>query len=118
MLTHPLARVTGCRDKTRVGGEPLSAREGADVTYGYQELLGPEDRPHARQASENPSLRTGEKTLPKLLVEGVDALLEAEDIFGEFGDDCAAATSCAGRVRLSGPCWPRRGLSALRCWIP
>jgi hypothetical protein len=93
MLTHPLAGVTGCRDKTRVGGEPVGAREGADVAHSDQEL-GPEDRPHARQASENPSLGTGEKTLPKLLVDGVYALLEAEDIFGEFGDDCGGDVLC------------------------
>ena len=40
------------------------------------------------------SLGTGEKTLSKLLVEGVYALLEAEDIFGEFGDDCGGDVLC------------------------
>jgi hypothetical protein len=27
-------------------------------------------------------------------IEGVDALLEAEDIFGEFGDDCGGDALC------------------------
>ena len=93
MVTHPLARVTGRRNETCVGGEPVGAREGADVAHGHQEL-GPEDRSHAWQASEDPSLGAGEKTLPKLLVEGADALLEAEDVFGELGNDRAGDVLC------------------------
>src|ERR671912_1785040 len=83
MVTHPLAGVMGRRNQTCVGSEPLSTLEGTDVAHGHQKL-GPEDRSHAWQASENPSLGTGEKTLPNLLVDALDALLEAEDIFGEF----------------------------------
>jgi hypothetical protein len=98
VVTHSLARVTGRRNETCVGSEPVGTLKSADVAHGHQEL-GPEDRSHARQASEDPSLGTGEKTLPKLLVEGADALLEAEDVFGELGK-IEAATSCAGRVTL------------------
>jgi hypothetical protein len=55
---------------------------------------GPEDRTHAWQASENPSLRTVEKTLPKLLIEGVDALLEGEDLCSELRDDARGYLLC------------------------
>jgi hypothetical protein len=55
---------------------------------------GPEDRSHAWQASENPSLGTGEKTLPNLLIDALDALLEAEDIFGEFSNDTRGYILC------------------------
>jgi hypothetical protein len=44
VVTHPLARVTGCRDQTRVSSEPVGTLEGADVAHGHQKL-GPEDRP-------------------------------------------------------------------------
>jgi hypothetical protein len=88
-VTHPLAGVTGRRDETRIGGEPVGTLESTDVTHGYQEL-GPEDRPHAWQASENPSLGTGEKTLSDLLIDALDALLEAEDIFGQFCNDAGS----------------------------
>jgi hypothetical protein len=71
VVAHPLAGVASGRNQTSIGGEPVSTLESADVAHGHQKL-GPEDRSHARQASENPSLGTGEKTLPKLLVEGVD----------------------------------------------
>jgi len=76
VVTYPLAGVTGRRDKTCVGGEPVGTREGADVTHSHQELLGPEDRTHAWQASEYPSLGAGEKTLLKLPIESGDLLLE------------------------------------------
>src|SRR5215210_2691576 len=66
VVAHPLAGVTSRGDKTCIGSEPISTLEGTDLTHGDQEL-GPEDRPHAWQANENPSLPTGEKTLPNLL---------------------------------------------------
>jgi hypothetical protein len=93
MVTHPLAGVTSRRDKTRVSSEPLSSLEGADVAHTDQEL-GPEDRSHAWQASENPSLGTGEKTLPYLLIDALDTLLEAEDIFGELCNDTRGYLLC------------------------
>jgi hypothetical protein len=93
VVTDPLAGVTRRRDKTDVGGEPVGTLEGADVAYAHQEL-GPEDRTHPWQASENPSLRTGEKTLLELLVEGADTLLEVENIFGELGDNCGGYLLC------------------------
>src|SRR5215212_842767 len=52
VLTHTLAGVVGGGYQTGVGGQPIGAREGADVAYGDQEL-GPEDRSHTRQANEN-----------------------------------------------------------------
>jgi hypothetical protein len=62
-VAHPLARVGGRWDKTRVvGGEPIGTLESSDVAYTDQELC-PEDRSHARQANEDPSLGTSEKTL-------------------------------------------------------
>jgi hypothetical protein len=45
---------------------------------------GPENRSHARQATENLSLGTGEKTLPNLLI---DTLLEGEDFSCELCND-------------------------------
>jgi hypothetical protein len=93
MVTHPLAGVMGRRDKTCVGSEPLSTLEGTDVAHGHQKL-GPEDRSHAWQANENPSLGTGEKTLPNLLVDALDTLLEAQDIFGELGNDRGGDVLC------------------------
>jgi hypothetical protein len=82
VVTYPFAGVTGRRDKTCIGGEPLSTREGADVAHSHQKLAS-EDRPHARaSASEDSSLGTGEKTLPNLLIDALEVLLEAEDIFG------------------------------------
>ena len=50
-VTHLLARVTGRRDQTRVGGEMIGTFEGgADVGHTDHEL-GPEDRPHAWQTN-------------------------------------------------------------------
>ena len=86
VVAHPLAGVTGGRDETRVGGELVGALEGREVSHTHQEL-GPEDRTHARQAREDPSLGTGEKTPRNLLVEGSEAFLEGEDLFGELGAD-------------------------------
>src|SRR5215212_3475999 len=94
VVTHPFAGVTRRRNETRVvSSEPVGALEGADVAHGHQKL-GPEDRSHAWQASENPSLGTGEKTLPNLLIDTLDALLEAEDIFSEFCEDTRGYLLC------------------------
>jgi hypothetical protein len=93
VVTDPLTGATRRRDKTGVGGEPVGTLEGADVAHTYQDTR-PEDRTHSWQASENPSLRRGEKTLVKLLLEGADTLLEAENIFGELGDDCGGYLLC------------------------
>jgi hypothetical protein len=43
--------------------------------------------PYPASSSENPSLETGEKTLLYLLIDALDALLEAEDIIGELCND-------------------------------
>jgi hypothetical protein len=94
VVTHPLARITGGGHQSSVGGEPVGTLEGAEVSHTDQELLGPEDRPHVRQANENPSLRTGEKTPPNLLVESGDALLEAEDVLSELDDDARGYLLC------------------------
>ncbi len=64
----------------------VSALKGTEVSYGDQEL-GSEDRTHPRQASEDPGLGTGEKTLCELLVEDLEALFEGEHLFGKLGDD-------------------------------
>jgi hypothetical protein len=42
VIAHPLAGVTGRRDKTCVSSEPVSTLEGADVAHGHQKL-GPEE---------------------------------------------------------------------------
>jgi hypothetical protein len=47
LLPTRLPAGTGRRDKTCVGGEPISTFEGADVSHSHQKL-GPEDRPHTR----------------------------------------------------------------------
>ena len=99
MVTDPLARVVGGRDEPGVGGEPVGAREGAQITYSHQEL-GSEDQSHARKTKEDGRLRAGEKTLPELLIEGVDAILEGEHLFGELKATTRAATSWAGSVTL------------------
>jgi hypothetical protein len=86
VVAGPLAGVLGGRDEASVGGELVGALEGEEVSHANQEL-GTEDRTHAWQASEYPSLGTGEKTPSELPVEGVDALLEGERLFGELGAD-------------------------------
>ena len=59
----------------------IGTLEGAEVAHTDEEL-GPEDRSHARQAIENPSLGTGEKTLSDLFIDALDAFLESENLFG------------------------------------
>jgi hypothetical protein len=59
----PLAGVVSGRDKTSIGGAPIGTREGADIAHGNQEL-GSENRSHTWQASEDPSLGTGDKRHP------------------------------------------------------
>jgi hypothetical protein len=93
VVTNPLAGVTGRRDKTCVGGKPVGTLESGDVAHSDQEL-GPEDRPHARQANENPSLGTGEKTLSELLIDALDALFEGEHLCGELRDDAGGHLLC------------------------
>jgi Transposase len=86
VVANPLAGVFGDWHKTGVGGELIGARGSGKVSCGDQEL-GPEDRTHAGQASENPGLGTGEKTLLKLPVERLNALLESERFVSKLGDD-------------------------------
>jgi hypothetical protein len=76
----------GRRHKTCVGGELVGAREGPEVSDGHEEL-GPEDQTHAGQASEDPGLGACEKAVSKFLIEGRDAPLEVEHLFGELGND-------------------------------
>ena len=110
VLTHALAGVTARWDKTCVGGEPVGAREGADLAHGHQELSS-EDQPHAWQASENPSLRTGEKTLPDLLVDVLNVRFFRARISPASSATIREATSsCAGRVTLF---WALAALRAL-----
>ena len=73
-------------DQSSIGGEPVGTLEGREVSCGDQKLC-PEDRTHTRQASEDRGLRTGEKTLPNLLVDALDAIFEGEDLFGELAND-------------------------------
>src|SRR5215216_3694203 len=86
VVSLPLAGVVGCGDQSSIGGEPVGTLEGREVSCADQKLC-PEDRTHTRQASEDRGLRTGEKTLPNLLVDALDAILEAEDLFGELAND-------------------------------
>src|SRR5215207_3420843 len=103
MVAHPLAGVTGCRDETRVGGEPVCTLESRDVAHTDQEL-GPEDRPHAWQTSENPSFRTGEKTLSELLIDAHDSFLESENLFGELCNDARGYILCGQGDTLGSGC--------------
>ncbi len=93
IVTGAFARVSGRRYQPGVGSELVCTLEGTQVACRHQEL-GPEDRPHAWQASEDPSLRTGEKTLPNLLIYALDACLEAEDIFSELRNDARGYLLC------------------------
>src|SRR5215207_1315897 len=86
VVADPLSGVLGGRHEAGVGSELVGALKGREVSHAHQEL-GTEDRTHAWQASEYPGLGTGEKTLPELPIEVVDALLEGESLFGEFGAD-------------------------------
>jgi hypothetical protein len=119
VVADPLAGVVGGWDEPRVGGESVGAREGAQIAHGHQELLGSEDRPHTRKANEDWRLRASEKTLPELLVEDIDAILEREHLFGELKATMRAATSWAGRVTL----WALAAVRALAAmpsapWTP
>ena len=62
VVAHPLAGISDGRDQPSISGEPVSALEGTEISHGDQKL-GSEDRTNARQASEDPGLGTGEKTL-------------------------------------------------------
>jgi hypothetical protein len=62
VVAHPLAGISDGRDQPSISGEPVSALEGTEISHSDQKL-GSEDRTHARQASEDPGLGTGEKTL-------------------------------------------------------
>src|SRR5215211_331455 len=86
VVSRPLTGVVGSGDQPCVGGELIGAVEGGEVSCCDQELRS-EDRPHIRQASKDRRLRTGEKTLPNLLVDALDAVLEEEHLFGELGGD-------------------------------
>src|SRR5215216_1969101 len=86
IVAGPFAGVVGGGNETRVGGEMVGALEGREVS-GRDQELGSEGYSHPWQASEDVSLLSGEKTLPQLLVEGLDALLESERLTSEFGDD-------------------------------
>jgi hypothetical protein len=72
----------------------VGAREGTEVSGSHQKL-GPEDRTHPREASEDRRLRADEKTKLELLIDPFDALLrrcasrlvcDPGDLFGE-GED-------------------------------
>lgn len=65
------------------------------------------------QASENPSLGRGEKTLSNLLIDALDALLEAEDIFGEFCNYARGYLLCGKGDTLS----LGRGQSSIRYFV-
>jgi hypothetical protein len=86
VVTDPLAGVVSGGYEPCVGGELVGARESGKISYDHQEL-GAEDRTHAGQASEDPGLGTGEKTLLELLVEGRYAPFEGERLLSEFGTD-------------------------------
>src|SRR5215211_4249524 len=86
VVSNPLTGVAGGRHQARVGGEPVGAREGADVAHGHQKLRS-EDRPHAWEAGEDPSLGTGVEAPLQFPLEGVEASLEGEHLCGELGDD-------------------------------
>jgi hypothetical protein len=87
VVSYSLAGVAGGRDEPGVSGELVGALKSREVSCGDQELSS-EDRTHPRQASEDPSLGTGEKTPCKLLIEGLDALLVGENLSSKLGDDC------------------------------
>jgi hypothetical protein len=63
---------------------------------------------HSRQASKNPSLRTGEKTLPDLLIDALEAIFEGEDLIDELGNN-AGGDVFIGKVTL----WALAALRAL-----
>jgi hypothetical protein len=51
MVAHPLAGVPCGGHDSGVAGEPVAALQGgAQIAHGDQELLGPEDLSHPRQA--------------------------------------------------------------------
>ncbi len=88
VVANPLAGILGGRNQAGVSCEPIRALKGGEVSHAHQEL-GPEDRTHAGQASEYPGLGAGEKTLPKLPIESVDALLEVEHLTGKLLGDAS-----------------------------
>ena len=98
-LADSLAGVSGGWHKTGVSGELIGTLENGEVSYSHQEL-GPEDRTHPRQASEDPSLGTGEKTLLKLLIQGLDALSLRASASWASSATRRLATPSAGSVTL------------------
>src|SRR5215204_6805351 len=112
VVTHPFAGVPSRRDKSGVSSKLVDTLEGVNITHGHQKL-GPEDRPHAWQASENPSLGTGEKTLPNLLIDALEALLEAEHISCELCNDTRGYLLCGQGDTLSLGC----GQSFIRYFV-
>src|SRR5215211_3503107 len=101
VVAHPLAGVASGRDQTGVGGELVGAREGRKITDGHKKL-GPEDRTDAGQAREYPDLGAFEKTARYLPIHAGQALLEGEDLSGEFGAD-AGGDLLGGQLDALGP---------------
>jgi hypothetical protein len=64
----------------------VGAIEDREIAHGHQELS-PKERPDAGQASEDLGLGALEKTGCYLLVQSGEALLEGEDLVGDFRDD-------------------------------
>src|SRR5829696_376663 len=93
VVSGAFAGVVGGRHQPGISGKAVRALEGTQTSCLHQELR-PEDRTHARQASEDPSLGTGEKTLVEFPIESAETLLEGEHLPSEFCGDPTGDVFC------------------------
>jgi Domain of unknown function (DUF427) len=95
VVAHPLSGVEGGRNQACVGGELVGALESREVAHAHQELR-PEDRTDAWQASEDPTLGTGEKTPSELPVEADGR--RAEDLVWYYPEPIPEAAKIRGHL--------------------
>jgi hypothetical protein len=108
VVTDPLTGVISGGHQPSVGSESVSTLEGRKVSYSDQKLRS-KKRSHTRQTSEDWCLRAGEKALPELLVDALDARSLRERISPASSATMREARSSAGRVTL----WDLAAVSAL-----
>jgi hypothetical protein len=103
VVTDPLTGVISGGHQPSVGSESVSTLEGRKVSYSDQKLRS-KKRSHTRQTSEDWCLRAGEKTLPELLVDALDAVFEGENLSGKLCNDARSEVLCGKSNALRSGC--------------
>lgn len=100
MVADPLTGVVGSWHEPGVGGEPICAVEGGEVSY-RDEKLHAQQQTHAGKAEEDLGEGMVEEAAFELLVDLCCAFSEHEHLGGEVGDD-ASGDSFSGQTNA--PC--------------